>query len=87
MSLHTIPSNKDNQDIVSMGANAAWMAQQTIDNAFDIAAILAVALSQGVEAAGAGERLSTRSRILISAGARAHQCFGPTQCFPNASQP
>lgn len=65
MSLHTIPSNKDNQDIVSMGANAAWMALQVIDNAFDIAAILAVALSQGVEAAGAGARLSSRSRVLI----------------------
>ncbi len=66
MSLHTIPSNKDNQDIVSMGANAAWMVLQTLDNAFDIAAILAVALSQGVEAAGASERLSSRSRALIA---------------------
>jgi histidine ammonia-lyase len=66
MSLHTIPSNKDNQDIVSMGANAAWMTLQTIDNAFDIAAILAIAISQGVEAAAAGERLSSRSRALIA---------------------
>ncbi len=66
MSLHTIPSNKDNQDIVSMGTNAAWMTLQTIDNAFDIAAILAVALSQGVEAAGAEGRLSSRSRALIA---------------------
>lgn len=65
MSLHSIPSNKDNQDVVSMGANAAWMVLQTLDNAFDIAAILAVALSQGVEAAGAEARLSSRSRALI----------------------
>jgi histidine ammonia-lyase len=65
MSLHTIPSNKDNQDVVSMGANAAWMVLQTLDNAFDIAAILAVALSQGVEAADAEARLSSRSRALI----------------------
>jgi histidine ammonia-lyase len=65
MSLHTIPSNKDNQDVVSMGANAAWMVLQTLGNAFDIASILAIALSQGVEAGGAGERLSKPSRMLV----------------------
>ncbi len=65
-SAHSIPSNKDNQDVVSMGANAAWLTMQTIDNSFDIAAILAVALSQGAEAAGAGERLSSTSKMLLA---------------------
>ncbi len=65
-SVHSIPSNKDNQDVVSMGANAAWLTMQTIDNSFDIAAILAVALSQGAEAAGAGERLSSTSKMLLA---------------------
>jgi histidine ammonia-lyase len=65
MSVHTLPSNKDNQDIVSMGANAAWLTLHAIDNAFDIAAILTVALSQGVAAAHAEERLSTQSKRLV----------------------
>ncbi len=49
-----------------MGANAAWMVLQALDNAFDIAAVLALAVSQAVEAAGASERLSSRSRALIA---------------------
>jgi histidine ammonia-lyase len=39
MSIHSIPSNKDNQDIVSMGVNAALSAAQVIHNAFQITAI------------------------------------------------
>lgn len=33
MSIHSIPSNKDNQDIVSMGVNAALAAKKVVDNA------------------------------------------------------
>jgi histidine ammonia-lyase len=66
MSLHSISCNKDNQDIVSMGANAAWLALQTLDNAFDVAAIHAVSLSQAVEALGVLDQLSPvgRERVL-----------------------
>ena len=66
MSLHSISCNKGNQDVVSMSSNAAWLAMETIDNAFDIAAILAVALSQSVEATGTYGRLSSSSREIIS---------------------
>jgi histidine ammonia-lyase len=66
MSVHSIPTNKDNQDIVSMGANAAWMTLQCVDNAFDIAAILAVALSQGVEGGEVGERLSPHAALYVA---------------------
>ena len=62
MSLHSISCNKDNQDIVSMGANAAWLTLQTLDNAFDIAAVHAVSLSQAVEALGVMDALSPASR-------------------------
>ena len=65
MSVHSISCNKDNQDIVSMGSNAAWLALQTLDNAFDIAAIHAVALSQAVEALGILDRLAPASRSLV----------------------
>jgi histidine ammonia-lyase len=62
MSVHSISSNKDNQDIVSMGANAAWLTLQTLDNAFDVAAIHAAALSQAVEALGILDDASPASR-------------------------
>ena len=32
--VHSIPNNKDNQDIVSMGTNSASMTKQVIDNCF-----------------------------------------------------
>jgi histidine ammonia-lyase len=76
MSLHSIPSNKDNQDIVSMGANAAWMVLQTIDNAFDVAAILAIALSQALDASGMRETPSSRSRALIERWRTVAPVFG-----------
>jgi histidine ammonia-lyase len=65
MSVHTIPSNKDNQDIVSMGSNAAWITAKTLDNAFDVAAVLALASSQAVAAANAEQGLSTASQRLL----------------------
>lgn len=46
VSVHSLPSNKDNQDVVSMGFNAGHICLQALDNAFDIAAILAMAISQ-----------------------------------------
>ena len=67
MSVHSISCNKDNQDIVSMGSNAAWLTLQTLDNAFDVAAIHAVSLSQAVEALGILGELSPASRDQILA--------------------
>jgi histidine ammonia-lyase len=66
MSLHSISCNKDNQDIVSMGSNAAWLALQTLDNAFDVAAIHAVTLSQAVEALGVMDALSPASQSRVA---------------------
>ncbi len=67
MSVHSISCNKDNQDIVSMGSNAAWLTLQTLDNGFDIAAIHAVSLSQAVEALGILGELSPASRERVLA--------------------
>ncbi len=67
MSVHSISCNKDNQDIVSMGANAAWLTLQTLDNALDVAAIHAVSLSQAVEALGIFGELSPASRGQVEA--------------------
>lgn len=49
MSIHTIPTNNDNQDIVSMGANAALMTNRVVENTYQVQAILSAALVQAVD--------------------------------------
>lgn len=44
--IHSIPTNNGNQDIVSMGSNAALSALKVIDNTYEIMSILVVALIQ-----------------------------------------
>ena len=39
MYVHSIPNNNDNQDIVSMGCNAALMSKKVIDNTFEVLTI------------------------------------------------
>ncbi|MBK7083164.1 MAG: aromatic amino acid lyase [Flavobacteriales bacterium] len=50
--VHSIPNNNDNQDIVSMGTNAAWMTARVIDNAAQVMAIQCLALAQAADIAG-----------------------------------
>jgi histidine ammonia-lyase len=56
--VHSIPNNNDNQDIVSMGTNAAVIARKVIANATEVLAIHAVAVMQAVDILGIAERLS-----------------------------
>src|SRR5690606_14883409 len=49
MYVHSIPNNNDNQDIVSMGTNAALMTKKVIENAFEVLAIELIAVIQAVE--------------------------------------
>ncbi len=49
MYLHSISNNNDNQDIVSMGCNAALMTRRVIDNSFDVLAVQALALAQAID--------------------------------------
>ncbi|MBI4067948.1 aromatic amino acid lyase [Candidatus Kaiserbacteria bacterium] len=67
-SLHTISTNGDNQDIVSMGTDAALIAAKVIENAYTLLAIECVTLSQAAETLKTGERrrMSRASRDLIS---------------------
>lgn len=67
MSVHSISSNKDNQDVVSMGFNAGLLTLEVIDNAFDIAGILAVAISQAIALAGVADAIGTRSSQVVAA--------------------
>jgi histidine ammonia-lyase len=59
MYLHSISNNNDNQDIVSMGCNAALMARKVIDNSFDVLAIQTVALAQAIDYLKCQSRLSS----------------------------
>ena len=59
MYLHSISNNNDNQDIVSMGCNAALMTRRVIENTFDVLAIHAVALAQAVDFLKCQTRLSS----------------------------
>jgi histidine ammonia-lyase len=49
MYVHSIPNNNDNQDIVSMGSNAALLTKKVIDNAFEVLAIQSLAIAQAVD--------------------------------------
>ncbi len=49
MYVHSIPNNNDNQDIVSMGTNAALITKKVIDNSFEVLAIQAMSLMQAVD--------------------------------------
>ncbi|MCV9387193.1 HAL/PAL/TAL family ammonia-lyase [Reichenbachiella ulvae] len=49
MYIHSIPNNGDNQDIVSMGTNAAVMTQKVIDNAFEVLTILTISIAQAID--------------------------------------
>ncbi len=58
MYVHSIPTNNDNQDIVSMGTNAALMAMKVIDNSFEVLAIELISLMQAVDYLGYAEKMS-----------------------------
>lgn len=64
MYIHSIPNNNDNQDIVSMGTNAAVMCRKVIDNAFEVLSIEAIAIVQAIEYLGFQEKVSSSTKKL-----------------------
>jgi len=62
MYIHSIPNNNDNQDIVSMGCNAAMMCSRVIDNAYEVLAVEAVALVQAIDVRGIADRMAPATR-------------------------
>ena len=61
MYLHSIPNNNDNQDIVSIGCNAAMLTNRVIDNTFEVLAIQIMTLLQAVDYLKCQDRLSSYS--------------------------
>jgi len=64
MYVHSIPNNNDNQDIVSMGCNAALLAKKVIDNTFEVLAIQMMTILQAVDYLNCAGRLSTQTHTV-----------------------
>ena len=61
MYIHSIPNNNDNQDIVSMGTNAALIAKKIIDNSYQVLAIEMISILQAIDFLEIKDRLSSYS--------------------------
>lgn len=66
MYVHSIPNNNDNQDIVSMGTNAALITKKVIENAFEVVAIELITVIQAIEYLGVQDKVSTKTSELYS---------------------
>lgn len=64
MYVHSIPNNNDNQDIVSMGTNAAVICSKVINNAFEVLAIELITIVQAIEYLGCQNKLSSVTKTL-----------------------
>jgi histidine ammonia-lyase len=62
MYVHSIPNNNDNQDVVSMGTNAALMAGKVIRNTFEVLAIEMISIIQAIDYLGIQDKLSGPTR-------------------------
>ena len=61
MYVHSIPNNNDNQDIVSMGCNAALMTKKVIDNSFEVLSIQMMTILQAIDYLECVHRLSSET--------------------------
>ncbi|MBN8784510.1 MAG: histidine ammonia-lyase [Sphingobacteriales bacterium SCN 48-20] len=66
MYVHSIPNNNDNQDIVSMGCNAALMTRKVVENSYEVLAIQAMSLLQAVDYLKCEQRLATDTRAVYT---------------------
>lgn len=64
MYVHSIPNNNDNQDIVSMGTNAAVICRKVIENAFEVLAIEAITIIQAIEYLDFKDKVSSSTKEL-----------------------
>jgi len=66
MSVHSISNNGDNQDIVSMGTNAALLSKKVIDNAFDVLTMHLIAIAQAMDISDNFDSFSTSAKSLYN---------------------
>ncbi|WP_047246571.1 HAL/PAL/TAL family ammonia-lyase [Maribacter thermophilus] len=67
MYVHSIPNNNDNQDIVSMGTNAALITKKVIENAFEIVAIEMITIVQAIEYLEVKDKVSSKTKKMYDA--------------------
>lgn len=75
MYIHSIPSNNDNQDIVSMGTNAALICQKVIMNSYEVLAIEWMTILQAIDYLKMEEKLSTKSKEAYQKLREVFPCF------------
>ncbi len=66
MYIHSIPNNNDNQDIVSMGTNAALFTKKVIENTFQVLAVEFLAIIQAVDYLNVSDELAGTTRKIYS---------------------
>jgi histidine ammonia-lyase len=64
--VHSIPNNNDNQDIVSMGTNAALSAAKVIDNTFEVFSIEILSLVQAIDYLNISDKLSSKNQEIYN---------------------
>jgi histidine ammonia-lyase len=63
--IHSIPNNNDNQDIVSMGTNAASACARVIENSFEVLAVHGLAIVQAIGMRDIKDKLSPATRWMF----------------------
>ena len=66
MYVHSIPNNNDNQDIVSMGCNAAIMTKKVVDNAFQVLSIQMISILQAIDFLNCQDDLSSFTKKIYT---------------------
>jgi histidine ammonia-lyase len=64
MYVHSIPNNNDNQDIVSMGCNAALMTRRVVGNSFEVLSVQLMTILQAIDYLDCATRLAPDTRVL-----------------------
>lgn len=75
MYVHSIPSNNDNQDIVSMGANASLICKKVIMNSYEVLAIEWMTILQAIDYLKMQDKLSTKSKDAYDKLRKIFPCF------------
>lgn len=75
MYIHSIPNNNDNQDIVSMGCNAALMTRKVVENSYEVLAIQMMTVLQAIDYLNIEDRLSSYSRQIYASIREIFPCF------------
>lgn len=75
MYVHSIPSNNDNQDVVSMGSNAALICKKVILNSYEVLAIEWMTILQAIDYLKMNDKLSSKAKDAYDKLRKVFPCF------------